>query len=137
MYCDTLLLSLIYDTHETNIHRKNQLYQTSYIYIKVFTQVPWTLMYSSFTVFWILIQMVLIRLLPYLTYKFNINERVDVNQDGPWVWLLKPNSYQITSIFYMLLEDSFGLRNIFQNIHKALKYIYIIFSSSVDPCILI
>ena len=45
--------------------------------------VPWTLMYSSFTVFWILIQKVLIRLLPYLTYKFNINERVDVNQDGP------------------------------------------------------
>ena len=40
-------------------------------------------MYSSFTVFWILIQKVLIRLLPYLTYTFNINERVDVNQDGP------------------------------------------------------
>ena len=40
-------------------------------------------MYSSFTVFWILIQKVLIILLPYLTYKFNINERVDVNQDGP------------------------------------------------------
>ena len=50
---------------------------------KVFTQVPWILMYSSFTVFWILIQKVLIRLLPYLTYKFNMNERVDVSQDGP------------------------------------------------------
>ena len=81
-------------------------------------------MYSSFTVFWILNQKVLIRLLPYLTYKFNINES---------------NSYQITSILYMLLEDSFGVRNIFQNIHKALKYIYIyiMFMSSVDPCILI
>ena len=45
-----------------------------YIYIKVFTQVPWILMYSSFTLFWILIQKVLIRLLPYLTYKFNINK---------------------------------------------------------------
>ena len=33
VYCDTLLLSLIYDTHETNIHRKTKLYQTSYIYI--------------------------------------------------------------------------------------------------------
>ena len=39
--------------------RQTQLYQISYIYIKVFTQVPWTLLYSSF------------------------NERVDVNQDGP------------------------------------------------------
>ena len=65
----TLLLSLIYDTHETNIHRQTQLHQTSSI-SQVFTQVPWTLMYSSFTVFWILIQKVLIRLLPYLTNKF-------------------------------------------------------------------
>ena len=85
MYCDTLLLSLINDTHETNIHRQTQLYQTSYIYIyiEVFTHVPWTLMYSSFTVFWILIQKVLIRLLPYLIYKFSINKRINVNQDGP------------------------------------------------------
>ena len=67
---------------QTFIEKINYI-KPSYIYIKVFTQVPWTLMYSSFTVFWILIQMVLIRLLPYLTYKFNINERVDVNQDGP------------------------------------------------------
>ena len=40
-------------------------------------------MYSSCIVFWILIKKGLIRLLPYLMYKFNINERVDVNQDGP------------------------------------------------------
>ena len=77
MYCDTLLLSLIYDTHETDS-------LTSYIYIsKYLLKSLGLLMYSSFTVFWILIQKVLIRLLPYLTYKFNINERVDVNQDGP------------------------------------------------------
>ena len=77
MYCDKLLLSLIYDTHETDI-------LTSSIYIsKYLLRSLGLLMYSSFTVFWILIQKVLIRLLPYLTYKFNINERVDVNQDGP------------------------------------------------------
>ena len=67
----------------TFIEKLNYIKLLIYIYIKVFTQVPWTLMYSSFTVFWILNQKVLIRLLPYLTYKFNINERVDVNQDGP------------------------------------------------------
>ena len=69
----------------TFIEKLNYIKLLIYIYIKVFTQVPWTLMYSSFTVFWILNQKVLIRLLPYLTYKFNINERVDVNQDGPRV----------------------------------------------------
>ena len=59
----TLLLSLIYDTHETNIHRQTQLI-SNFLYIEVFTRVPWTLMYSSFTVFWIFIQKVLIGLLP-------------------------------------------------------------------------
>ena len=102
--------------------RQTQLYQISYIYIKVFTQFPWTLMYSSFTLFWILIQKVLIRLLPYLTYKFNINK---------WEGRCEPRWAQsdywsliFTSIFYMLLEE-ICVRNIFQNIHKALKYIYI------------
>ena len=33
----TLLLSLIYDTHETNIHRQAQLYPTSYIYRSIYS----------------------------------------------------------------------------------------------------
>ena len=56
-------------------------------------------MYSSFTVLWILIQKVLIRLLPYLTYKFNINERVDVNQDGPSLII---ESYFLSDYFHIL-----------------------------------
>ena len=124
-----IVAHLWYPWNRAFIEKINYIKLLIYISKYLLRSLGWILlmkyMYSSFTVFWILIQMVLIRLLPYLTYKFNINERVDVNQDGPWVWLLKPNSYQITSIFYMLLEDSFGLRNIFQNIHKASKIIYI------------
>ena len=65
--------------------------------------VPWTLMYSSFTVFWILIQKVLIRLLPYLTYKFNINERVDVNQDGPSLIPPPPNRLMFLQMKKMII----------------------------------
>ena len=49
-----------------------------------------------------------------------------------------PKNHQITSIFYMLLEDSLIWSEInFKNLHGALKHIYKMFMSSVDPCILI
>ena len=66
----TLLLSLI--------HRQTQLYQTLYIYQNIYYG---PLDFDVFEFYCILDfnSKVLIRLLPYLTYKFNINERVDVN----------------------------------------------------------
>ena len=43
------LLSLIYDTHEMNIQRQTSVI-SNFLYIEVFTQVPWTSIYPSFTV---------------------------------------------------------------------------------------
>ena len=46
-----------------------------------------------------------------------------VPQDPPKIKKkLVTNFHQITSIFYMLLEDSFGV-NLFPNFHGALKHI--------------
>ena len=51
VYCDKLtLLSLICDTHETNIQRQTSVI-SNFLYIEVFTQVPWTSIYPSFTVY--------------------------------------------------------------------------------------
>ena len=44
------LLSLICDTHEMNIQRQTSVI-SNFLYIEVFTQVPWTSIYPSFTVF--------------------------------------------------------------------------------------
>ena len=50
VYCDKLtLVSLICDAHEMNIQRQTSVI-SNFLYIKVFTQVPWTLIYPSFTV---------------------------------------------------------------------------------------
>ena len=43
------LLSLICDTHEMNIQRQTSVI-SNFLYIEVFTQVPWTSIYPSFTV---------------------------------------------------------------------------------------
>ena len=46
--------------------------------------------------------------------------------------------YILNVVGGLLLPLIGGVRNIFQNVHGALKYIYInFFMSSVDPCILI
>ena len=44
------LLSLICDTHEMNIQRQTSVI-SNFLYIEVFTQVPWTSIYPSFTVY--------------------------------------------------------------------------------------
>ena len=44
------LLSLNCDTHEMNIQRQTSVI-SNFLYIEVFTQVPWTSIYPSFTVF--------------------------------------------------------------------------------------
>ena len=50
LYCDRLtLLSLICDTHEINTQRQTSVI-SNFLYIEVFTQVPWTSIYPSFTV---------------------------------------------------------------------------------------
>ena len=50
VYCDKLtLLSLICDTHEMNIQRQTSVI-SNFLYIEVFTQVPWTSIYPSLTV---------------------------------------------------------------------------------------
>ena len=43
------LLSLICDTHEMNTQRQTSVI-SNFLYIEVFTQVPWTSIYPSFTV---------------------------------------------------------------------------------------
>ena len=45
------LLSLNCDTHEMNIQRQTSVI-SNFLYIEVFTQVPWTSIYPSFTVFY-------------------------------------------------------------------------------------
>ena len=46
---------------------------------------------SEFYIFFLhMLDRVLIRLLPYFTCKFNINERVDLNQDGPSLLIEDP-----------------------------------------------
>ena len=44
------LLSLICDTHEMNTQRQTSVI-SNFLYIEVFTQVPWTSIYPSFTVY--------------------------------------------------------------------------------------
>ena len=44
------LLSLNCDTHEMNIQRQTSVI-SNFLYIEVFTQVPWTSIYPSFTVY--------------------------------------------------------------------------------------
>ena len=60
-----------------------------------------------------------------------------VPQDPPKIKkkLIK-NFHQITSIFYMLLEDSLGVKSISKFSWGLEAYIQM-FMSSVDPCILI
>ena len=58
-----------------------------------------------------------------------------VPQDPPKIKKKITNFHQITSIFYMLLEDSFGVKSI-SKFPCGLEA-YKMFMSSVDPCILI
>ena len=68
-----------------------------------------------FFIFFILTPKVLIILLLYMTFKL-LFKRVDVNQDGPSLIIEPPqimkNVPQITSIFYILLKNSFGVKYI-------------------------